>query len=81
MILGKVMVDVARPHLGESVWVLLIPAWAYVLVMAGMWFTVSPWRLRDLIEWSTATEGRLRALTLGRLAFGVAVIALGLLVY
>lgn len=81
MILGKVMVDVARPHLGESVWVLLIPTWAYVLVIAGMWFTVSPWRLRDLIAWGTASEGRLRALSLARLAFAVALIALGLLVY
>jgi len=25
-------------------------AWAYVLVVAGIWLTLSPWRLRDLLN-------------------------------
>jgi hypothetical protein len=81
MILAKVMVDVSRPHLAESRWVLVIPVWAYLLVAVGMWLTVSPWRLRDMIVWATANEGRVRLLAAARLAFGLAMVLLGLTVY
>jgi hypothetical protein len=53
---------------------------AYVLVFAGMWFTISPWRLRDLILWSTASEQRTRLLNGVRLAFALFVMTLGLTV-
>jgi len=33
-----------------------IYGWAYVLVVAGIWFTVAPWRFRDFLAWGTATE-------------------------
>lgn len=78
LLLGKVMVDTGRPHLGESPWVLLIQTWAYVLVVAGIWLTVSPWRLRDFINWATATEQRVKVGSAIRLAFAVLVVALGL---
>ena len=58
MLLGRLMVDTGRPWLGQSGWVLVIQTWAYVLVLAGMCFTVYPWRLRDLLAWGTATERR-----------------------
>ena len=65
LLLAKLMVDTGRPHLGVTHWVLVIQAWAYVLVIAGMWFTISPWRLRDLLNWAhgheTAHQDRLRA--------------------
>ena len=50
LLLAKLMVDTGRPHLGQSPFVLVIQAWAYVLVVAGIWFTITPWKLRDLIE-------------------------------
>jgi hypothetical protein len=78
LLLAKLMVDTGRPHLGETPWVLLIQGWAYVLVIAGMWLTVSPWRLRDLLEWGTATETRVRIGSALRLAFGLLVAALGM---
>ncbi len=56
LLLGKLMVDTGRPHLGESPFVLVIQAWAYVLIVAGIWFTITPWKLRDLIEFATATK-------------------------
>ncbi len=81
LLLGKLMVDTGRPHLGESPFVLVIQAWAYVLVVAGIWFTVTPWKLRDLIGWSTATEARTRFLSGLRLAFATFVLILGLTVF
>ena len=81
MLLGKLMLDTGRPHLGTTPFVLVIQAWAYVLIIAGMWFTIAPWRLRDLIEFATATENRIRIGSVLRLAFALFIIALGLTVF
>jgi len=78
LLLGKLMVDTGRPHLGESPFVLVIQAWAYLLVVAGIWFTVTPWKLRDILNWATATEERIRIGSSIRLAFAVFVLLLGL---
>src|SRR5665647_3048897 len=61
LLLAKLMVDTGRPHLGESSFVLVIQTWAYVLVVAGMCFTIWPWKLRDLLEFATANETRVRS--------------------
>lgn len=79
LLLGKLMLDTARWH--DSQWRLLISVMAYVWIVAGMWFTVSPWRLRDLIQWATANESRLRLLSAVRLAVGVLLVILGLTVF
>jgi hypothetical protein len=78
LLLGKLMVDTGRPHLGQSPFVEIIQVWAYVLVVAGIWFTVTPWKLRDFINWATATEARTRLLSGVRLAFAAFVLILGL---
>jgi len=78
LLLAKLMVDTGRPHLGETPWVLVIQIWAYVLVVAGIWFTVTPWKLRDLLNWMTATEARIKIGSSIRLAFALFVILLGL---
>ncbi len=79
LLAAKLMVDSARWV--DSEWRLLITAWAYVWIIAGMWFTISPWRLRDLIHWSVATERRTRLVCAARVAFGLFVILLGLTVF
>jgi len=81
LLLGKLMVDTGRPHLGESPWVLVIQTWAYVLVVAGIYFTVTPWKLRDLLNWGTATETRVRVGSAIRLGFAVLVLVLGVTVF
>jgi hypothetical protein len=81
MLLAKLMVDTGRPHLGETPWVLLIQVWAYVLVVAGIWLTVSPWRLRDFLNWATANEKRVKVGSGLRLAFALLVVVLGLTVF
>ena len=79
LLMAKLMVDSARWV--DSEWRLVVVVWAYVWVIAGMWFTVSPWRMRDIIDWSTATEQRIRLLSGLRLGFGLLVLILGLTVY
>ena len=78
LLLAKLMVDTGRPHLGQSPWVLLIQYWAYALVVLGIWFTITPWRLRDLLIWATETKARILVACVIRLAFALFVIALGL---
>lgn len=79
LLLAKLMVDTGRPLLAATRWTWVIQTWAYVLVVAGIWLTVSPWRLRDLLNWATANEKRVRIGSAARLAFGLFVAALGLL--
>ncbi|HEX7617329.1 MAG TPA: hypothetical protein VF480_01275 [Verrucomicrobiae bacterium] len=90
LLLAKTMLDTGRPYLpttifhaqqGESSWVLVIQTWAYVFVVLGIWFTITPWRLRDLINWATASEGRTRLLSLIRLGFAACILTLGLTVF
>jgi hypothetical protein len=78
LLLGKLMVDTGRPHLGESPWVLVIQSWAYLLIVAGIWFTVTPWKLRDILNWATANETRVRIGSTIRLAFALFIALLGL---
>jgi hypothetical protein len=78
LLLARLMVDTGRPHLGETPWVLVIQTWAYVFIVAGIWFTVTPWKLRDFLNWATATEARIKIGSAVRLAFAIFIIALGL---
>ena len=77
LLLGKLMVDTGRPWLARTDWVLVFQGWAYVLILAGMWFTIWPWHLRDLLGWATANEKRVRIGSALRLAFGLFVAILG----
>jgi hypothetical protein len=79
LLLAQAMFEAERWH--PSPWRLVIAVWGYVLVLAGMWFTVSPWRLRDLIYWNTANETRTRTGCGVRVAFGAFVAALGFAVF
>jgi hypothetical protein len=79
LLLAKLMVDTAR--WADTSWRLVIVIWAYAMVLAGMWWTVSPWRVRDLIEWACASERRVRTTSTIRLAFGVLLVILALTVY
>jgi len=79
LLLAKVTTDKAR--VVETDWRLVMVTWAYVWVFLGMWFTISPWRLRDLIDWATASEQRTRVLSGVRIVFGLIVLALGLTVF
>ena len=79
LLLAKLMVDKAR--WAETDWRLVVVTWAYLLVAAGIWFTIYPWHLRDLLNWATASEKRVRIGSAVRLAFGLVVAVLGFTVF
>lgn len=79
LLLAKLMVETARWV--DTQWRLVIVIWAYGLVISGMWFTISPWRMRDCIQWATGDLGRLKILCLSRIAFCALVILLGVTIY
>ncbi len=81
LLLAKLMVDSGRPYLSQTNWVLVFQGWAYVLVIAGIWLTISPYRLRDFVDWCTANEKRIKIGCGVRLAFGLFVAVLGLVKY
>ena len=75
LLFAKLMVDTARFH--ESEWRLVLVVAAYLMVIGGMWFTVSPWRMRDLIMWMIADEKRFKIMCGVRIGFGALLLALG----
>jgi hypothetical protein len=77
LLLAKLMVDTGRPKLTDTAWVWVIQTWAYVLIVGGIWLTVSPWRLRDFLEWDTANHKRIKIGCGIGLAFGLFVAVLG----
>lgn len=79
MLLAKLMVDTARWHPSDWRWV--VSGLAYLFIVAGIWLTISPWRLRDFFEWQNRTDGRLRTLAFGRLGLAIVLVVLGLTTY
>jgi hypothetical protein len=79
LLLAKMIVDTARWV--ETDWRLVVVTWAYIMVIAGMWWTISPWRLRDILNWSVANDRRTRLTSALRLGFGILLIILGIAVY
>lgn len=79
LLLAKFTLDTARWV--DTDWRLVLVVWAYIWVVLAVWFTVSPWRLRDFINFATANERRVRLGSLVRLAFGILVLVLGLTVF
>ncbi|MCI0537969.1 MAG: hypothetical protein L0Z50_22365 [Verrucomicrobiales bacterium] len=79
LLLAKVILDTARWHPSE--WRLVLAVVAYGWILAGMWFTISPWRLRDILNWVTANETRVRVASAVRLTLGLLILALGLFVF
>ena len=79
LLLAKLMVDTARWV--DTEWRLVIVTWAYLWIVVGMWFTISPWRMRDLVNWATLSESRVRFVSGLRLGFGLLVLMLGFTAY
>jgi hypothetical protein len=87
LLLAKLMLDTQRTYMLDaseaqmSEWRLVFAVWAYLIIVMSMWLVISPWRMRDMIEWMLAKSGRLAAKSWFRLGFGILLIALGLTVF
>ena len=87
LLLAKLMLDTQRnymlatPEAYMSEWRLVFAVWAYMIIFMSMWLVISPWRMRDMIEWMLAKPGRLVVKGWFRLGFGILLIVLGLTVF
>lgn len=79
LLLAKLTCDTGRWV--ESPLRLIVITWAYVWIFVGMWWTISPWRGRDWLEWNVSDLNRLRIISGVRLVFSLAVIAMGATVF
>ncbi len=82
--LGLCLLMAAAPLLGAA-WQephpfkVLMPLYAYGMIIKGLFMVGMPYMTRDLINWATASTGRFRALSLAGLAYGIAVLACAIL--
>lgn len=53
---------------------LLVPAFAFAMVVASLYFVGMPYLFRDAVTWATATPKRWRMLSLAGLGYGIAVL-------
>jgi hypothetical protein len=79
LLLAKLVCDTGRWVETPLRWLMI--TWAYVWVLVGMWWTVSPFRMRDWLEWNVRDPARLRVLSGLRAAFGFLLVALGATVF
>jgi len=57
---------------------ILLPLLAYAWIVLGMFWVGMPYLFRDHVGWAVATEARWKKLSLGGLAYGVAVLVCAL---
>ena len=53
---------------------LLIPIFAYIMIFKGLFWVGMPYTMRDAITWAVKSDSRYRALALGGLGYGVAIL-------
>lgn len=66
--------DVARWH--PSPFRIAMTAWAYVWALAGLWWSVQPWRARDAINWVVGSPGRFKLAAIAGVVWGGFVIGI-----
>jgi hypothetical protein len=60
---------------------LVITVFAYILVIVGLFWVTMPYLLRDQLDWTSRTTWRWRSLHGIMLAYGAAMLVLGLTIY
>ena len=84
LLLAKLILDTQRIYMFSepvetmSEWRLIFAVWGYAIVIVSMWLIISPWRMRDIIDWMTAEPRRLVFKSGFRLLFDLLLIVLGL---
>lgn len=54
---------------------LLVPVFAFVLIIKSLYWVGMPYLFRDAVTWATASQKRWQLLSLGGLLYGIAVLA------
>lgn len=77
--LGLLALMVAAPlldaaFLKDPVSRLLVPVFAYVIIIAGLFWVGMPYTFRDAVTWATAKQSRWRLLSLAGLVYGLLVL-------
>ena len=60
---------------------LLVTVFAYILIVAGLFWVTMPYLLRDHLRWGAQSSGRWRALNAVALLYGAAILAFALIRY
>jgi hypothetical protein len=79
LLVSKVILDAADAS--DNPWRLVVTTLVYLWVIAAIWMASAPHHIRDVIQWSTATDNRCRALCSLGVALGAVLIGLGALIY
>ena len=78
-LVADVVLDAQRWH--PSPWRYLVTVWMYVWVTLAIWVALSPWRVRDWLDWCARSEGRVRLLGLSGVIWGALISALAVTAY
>ena len=87
LLLAKLMLDTQRHYMLDTPvanmweWRLVFAVWAYMIIVMSMWMVISPWRMRDMIQWMLAKPRWLAVKVWFQLIFGIMLIVLGLTVF
>lgn len=73
-LLGASYLKFDHPGVYPKIYLQSVPV--YLAVIAALWLGAQPWRMRDLLEWVFAREGRTRSVGGVLAAYGLLLIAL-----
>ena len=79
LLVAKVMVDAVFTV--DTPTRLIIPTLAYVWIVPAIWWAMSPWKLRNAIEWMTANDVRTKAVSAVHVALAAVLVVFALLFY
>ena len=87
LLVAKLILDTQRVYMfstpsGDATeWRLVFAILGYAIVVVAMWMVISPWRMRDIINWGVSVRLRIYVKGVFWLLFGFLLIILGLKVF
>ena len=87
LLVAKLVLDTQRVYMFStpeelvSEWRLIFPVFSYSVIVMAMWMVISPWRMRNVINWIVSDPSRISANSIFFLLFGVLLIVLSFTVF
>jgi len=87
LLVAKLILDTQRVYMFSTPleeatqWRLIFAVLGYSIVIVAMWMVISPWRMRDIINWGVSDPLRIYVKSIFWLLFGFVLIILGLTVF